>query len=354
MAGGRGERFWPQSRLSRPKHLLPIVGDSPLLAQAVARLATVVPAANVWIITNTEQREAVLEVCPEVPAEQVIAEPVGRDTAAAVALAACLIQRRDPNASFCMLPADHVVADTEGFAKVVALAFEAAEQQDGLVTVGIHPAYPATGYGYIRKGDVACTISDTPVFAVRQFKEKPDADTARSYIDSGEYYWNAGMFFWRTSVIVQALQSLTPGLWAQLEPLRSGLAHGTALNDLLKNIYPSLEKISVDFAVMEKAPAVYVVESQFDWDDVGEWPAVARHFPADAAANVVRGDGLMVHSSGNIVVTRDGHTTVLVGVEDLIVVQTADATLICPKNRAQDIKAAVKLLSESPSHQHLI
>ncbi len=354
MAGGRGERFWPQSRLARPKHLLPIVGEDPMLTQTVHRLGALVPPERILIITNAEQAAAVRAVCPMVPAENVIAEPVGRDTAAAVGLATILVKQRDPNATFAMLPADAVIHDEASFQRIVAAAFAAAEAEDALVTVGIRPTYPATGYGYIERSEPVGEAGGEAVYAVRQFREKPDSLTAEKYIASGNFYWNAGMFFWRVSVISDCFARFTPSLWSALQAIEGGIEAGEPLDSLLAEHYPRLEKISVDFAIMEKAETVRVIESAFDWDDVGEWPAVARHFAADKAGNVVRGSALLDKSADNIVIAGEGHTIALIGVNDLIVVHTADATLICPKGRAQDIKALVRKLGEDASTRHLV
>ncbi|MEX0327056.1 MAG: mannose-1-phosphate guanylyltransferase [Puniceicoccaceae bacterium] len=354
MAGGKGERFWPQSRLARPKHLLPIVGDEPMLTQTVKRLEGLVPPERVIIITNSEQREAVLETCPMLPPENVIAEPVGRDTAAAVGLATVLVADRNPEGCFAMLPADHIIQDKAGFQSVLESAFGAAEQADTLVTIGIQAAYPATGYGYIHRGAVEQEIAGRPVYAVKAFREKPDLATATSYVESGEYYWNAGMFFWRVPVISAEFEQHTPGLWAALGAIRSGLAAGESLDALLAEHYPNLEKISVDFAIMEKAASVQVVESSFDWDDVGEWPAVERHYPKDAQDNVSKGEVVVHDGSGNIVVNDGTHLTAVVGVDNLIVVQTPDATLVCPKDKAQEIKDLVKLLGTKEGLKHLL
>lgn len=353
MAGGRGERFWPQSRLARPKHLLPIVGEKPMLTQTVERLGALVPPERVLIITNSEQAEAVKEVCPMLPAENVIAEPIGRDTAAAVGLATLLVKHRDADASFAMLPADAVIHDADGFQRILEAAFTASEQEDALVTIGIKPTYPATGYGYIQKSETIGEAAGEAVYAVAQFREKPDQATAESYVASGDFYWNAGMFFWRVPVISKCFESFTPSLWKALQAIDKGLESGEALDGLLAIHYPTLEKISVDYAIMEKAKTVRVVESAFDWDDVGEWPAVARHYPADAAGNVVRGCASLLNAEGNIVLSESGHTIALIGVKDLIVVQTPDATLVCPKDQAQEIKKLVKGLSANSETEHL-
>lgn len=354
MAGGKGERFWPQSRLQRPKHLLPIVGDKPMLRQTVERLGAVVPVDHVLIITNAEQREAVLEVCPMLPPENVVAEPVGRDTAAAVGLAALLVGHRDPAAAFAMLPADHVIHDEAGFQATLESAFTAAEAEDALVTVGIEAAWPATGYGYIERDEVVSTLGDRPVYAVRAFKEKPDAETAERYVASGRYFWNAGMFFWRVPVISAEFAAHTPGLWQALGAIGSGLEAGQPLDSLLAREYPGLEKISIDYAIMEKATTVRVLEARFDWDDVGEWPAVERHHEKDSHGNVSRGSVLIRQGEGNIVLGEGDHTIALIGVDNLIVVHTADATLVCPKDQAQAIKELVKALGQDEAFTHLL
>ncbi|MEM9158872.1 MAG: sugar phosphate nucleotidyltransferase [Verrucomicrobiota bacterium] len=342
MAGGKGERFWPASRLKRPKQLLPIVGGSPMLTQTVNRLGDSIPLENVFVITNVEQWEGVRAVCPMLPVENIVAEPVGRDTAAAVGLAMLLIKNRNPEASLAMLPADAFIKDAENFQSVLEAAFEAAESDTCLMTIGIQPTEPATSYGYVHKGDVLGEAAGREVFKVRQFKEKPNLETAKEYLASGEYYWNAGMFVWSVASIEAALAEFTPVLKSGLNEIEAGLNEGKALDDLLAELYPGLEKISVDFAIMEKAQNVRTLAATFDWDDVGAWPAVERHFPADEAANVTDGSAVFEGAARNIVVGEKNHLVALVGVEDLIVVQTEDATLVCKKSEAQKIKDLVK------------
>ena len=354
MAGGKGERFWPASRLSRPKHLLPIVGDKPMLTQTVERIGKLLPAENVFVITNSEQLEGVREVCPMLPKENVVAEPVGRDTAAAVGLAMLLIKQRNPDAALAMLPADAVIKDAESFQEALDVAFQAAEDSESLVTIGIEPTEPSTGYGYIHRGPSQTVIDDRDIFSVRQFKEKPDLETAKGYLQSGEYFWNAGMFVWRVSTISDALAEFTPKLKEGLDEIEQGLRSGKGLEELLKELYPQLEKISVDFAIMEKADNVLTLAATFDWDDVGSWPALERHFPADAMGNVKTGSAEFSDSSGNIVVAGKDHLVAMVGVEDLIVVHTADATLVCKKDQAQKIKEMVRNLGKEEAYKKLL
>lgn len=355
MAGGRGERFWPESRIARPKQLLPIVGEKAMLAQTIERLAGLVPAKDVFVITNIEQRAAVLEVCPELDPAKVIGEPVGRDTAAAVGLAAVLVRREAPDASFAMLPADAVIHDAAGLRETLESAFAVAEAQPVLATIGITASFPATGYGYIQQGKSLGEFASRPVYQVERFVEKPDLDTAQSYLDAGNYFWNAGMFIWSVAAIVAELERNTPTLWQALQAIDSGLASGELIDVLLAEHYPTLEKISVDYAIIEKANNVVMLESGFDWDDVGEWPAVARHYPADEQGNVVRGHAELADASDNIVYSRDeDHLVALLGVKDLIVVKTDDATLVCHKGKAQEIKNLVKAIGAKAAYQRLM
>lgn len=317
-----------------------------MLTQTVERLDGLVEPQNVFVITNSEQVEGVREVCPSLPTENVVAEPVGRDTAAAVGLAMLLIKRKDPNASLAMLPADALIKDSKSFQSVLDAAFTASEAASRLVTIGIEPTEPATGYGYIQKGQRLSDVGEAALFEVAEFKEKPDLETAKAYVDSGDYYWNAGMFVWSVSAISDALATFTPSLKSGLDAIESRLEAGESIDALLAELYPDLEKISIDFAVMEKATNVVTLPATFDWDDVGSWPAIERHFPADSDGNVADGQAVFESSSRNIAVSSDGHLIALVGVEDMIVVHTPDATLICKKDEAERIKAVVKGLDE--------
>ena len=346
MAGGRGERFWPQSRLKRPKHLLPIVGDSAMLFQTIERLDGLVPIEQIFVITNSEQRESVLETCPELLPERVIGEPIGRDTAAAVGLAALLVEKEGGDSAFALLPADHVIEDAEGFRSVLSAAFEAAEADDTLVTVGIKPSFPSTGYGYLQCGELVEGDFSRPVMKVERFVEKPNLEKAKLYMEQGSYFWNAGMFVWRPGVILAEIDRLVPDLSEGLNILRSAWENSSSLDQAMNQVYPNLKKISIDFAVMEKADGVVMLESDFDWDDVGEWPAIARHYPADGDGNVFKGEGLAIDAENNLTFSDSDHCITLLGVKDLIVVQSGDATMVCHKDCAQEVKALAQKASE--------
>jgi mannose-1-phosphate guanylyltransferase len=347
MAGGRGERFWPESRLKRPKHLLPIVGDKPMLNQAIDRLGDSVPKENIYIITNVLQAPAIKELCPELPEENIVSEPVGRDTAPAVALATALVKMRNPDGIFAMLPADHVIGNDEGFQKCLDDGFKLAESKDCLVTIGIAPTHPATGYGYIHRG-AGIELEGVPnAYDVQRFVEKPDLQTATDYLNSGEYYWNAGMFVWKVSAIEQAFSKYSPGLYADMNQMVDKIQSGEPFAEVLESVYPTLEKISIDFSIMEKADNVVTVESTFVWDDVGEWLAIERHGEKDGDGNLISGLGVAEDSKNNLIYNDGSRVTTVLGVEDLIVVHTADATLVCHKSKAQQIKKIVKQLGES-------
>lgn len=325
-----------------------------MLTQTVERLDGLLPVENVIVITNSEQLYGVREVCPMLPEANIVAEPVGRDTAAAVGLAMLLVKQRSPEASLAMLPADALINDSESFRSALDTAFKVAEGSSSLVTLGIQPTEPATGYGYIQCGPSEAVIDNRDIYKVRQFKEKPDLETAKCYLQSGEYFWNAGMFVWKVSTISDALAEFTPVLKQGLDEIEARLNGGEALIKLLAELYPNLEKISIDFAVMEKANNVKTLAATFDWDDVGAWPAIERHFPKDRAGNVKKGDAVFQDCSGNIVVSGEEHLVALIGVDDLIVVRTGDATLICKKDQAQKIKDMVRSLGENESYKKLL
>ena len=342
IAGGKGERFWPQSRAAKPKHLLPVVGEKPLLVQTIERVKPLAPAKNIFVITSEVQAKAMRAACKGIPAANIIAEPVGRDTAAAVGLAASLVATRDPQGVFAVLPADHVIHDSKAYAADLLAAFATAEAAPVMVTIGITPTEPATGFGYIQCGEKWKSFNRRAVSRVKRFVEKPKQAVAEEYLASGDYLWNAGMFVWSVPVVETALAQHAPGLDAGLKTIRAALAKKRPLAGVLKKIYPTLEKISVDYALLEKADNVVVLPSSFDWDDVGAWPAVSKHFKPDAAGNVARGLAIVEQGGGNLVFSEGGHLVTVLGLDDLIVVHTADATLVCPKSKAQDIKALLK------------
>jgi mannose-1-phosphate guanylyltransferase len=349
LAGGKGERFWPMSRLRRPKQLLPIVGDTPMLAQTVARVRSVVPSKNIFIITNAEQAAAVRKVCPGLPRDNIVGEPIGRDSAAAVGLAAELVAARDPDAVFASLHSDAAIRNAKAFQRDLRVAFAAAAQEPVMVTIGVPPSEASTGYGYIQRGKPWRRVGGVRIYRARRFVEKPALALAKRYLASGDYYWNTGTFIWSAKVVQAAFARNAPELAAGLQRIGAALARGRPLPRVLAEVYPSLPRIAVDYALLEKADNVVVLPASFDWDDVGSWPAVARHHAADRAGNVLQGRALVEGGRNNIVISGAGHLTAVLGADDLVVVHTADATLVCPRHRAQDIKQLLKRIAADPA-----
>jgi mannose-1-phosphate guanylyltransferase len=289
MAGGRGERFWPVSREKTPKQLIKLLGDRSFLQQAVDRVLPLVPLKNILIITNAAQAAAVRQQLPKLPKENVVAEPIGRDTCAAVTLGAAIVGARSVNAVMAVLPADHVIPEEKKFQQVLSDAFDLASRGQVIVTIGIKPTEPATGYGYIRTGaelppPAGVKKYKTTFFKAEQFVEKPNYDTALGYLTNGQYRWNAGMFVWSFVTVTNALEKHQPEMNAACHRWFEAAAK-KKLDRVLAKEYPDIKKISVDYALMEHAQNVVVADGAFDWDDLGAWPALARHLKADALAN---------------------------------------------------------------------
>ena len=339
LAGGSGERFWPMSRSRTPKHLLKLLSDRTLLEETVRRLEGVVPWENVFVLTSEAQVQDVRSVLSFLPAGQVIAEPARRDTAPAAALASALVYARDPGGVLALFPADAFIPDPTVFRTQARAAFEWAEASGSLVTVAIKPTYPATGFGYLELGDeLSPAGSPSPVRRVTRFVEKPSLAAAEGYLASGRYAWNAGMFTWTADAFLKEASRQAPELGSFIRDFPRQSPEG-----YIRDRFPLLPKISVDYAIMEKALSVATLVAAFDWDDVGLWTAVPRHLPKDPLGNAVRGPVVAVESTGNIAVSN-GRVIALCGVKDLVVVETADAILVCHKDSVQDIKKLHALL----------
>jgi mannose-1-phosphate guanylyltransferase len=362
MAGGRGERFWPLSREKTPKQLLTLLGKRSFLQAAVDRVLPLVPLNNIFIITNQAQAAAVRRQLPKLPRANVVAEPIGRDTCAAVTLGAALVGARSTTGVMAVLPADHVIPGAKQFQQVLADAFDVAARGRVIVTIGIKPTEPATGYGYIRTGAELPPPNGvkkyaTTFFRAEQFVEKPDHETAVGYLAGGQYRWNAGMFVWSFVTLTEALQLHQPEMFAACQRWFKVALQPAKLIKTLAKEYPAITKISIDFALMEKAKNVVCADGAFAWDDLGAWPALARHLPADAQGNCGPAEIVQVDAARNIVFdARTKHRTpiTLVGLKDTIVVQTDDAVLIAPKNEAQKIKELVKKLGADKRWKKLV
>jgi mannose-1-phosphate guanylyltransferase len=351
MAGGSGTRFWPESRDQRPKQLLKLVGDRSMIQATFDRLAGLVPRERVLIATNARQAPAIAAQLPDLPVDAMLLEPCKRDTAPCIALAAAHLIRRDPGAIMAVMPSDHVIRPTDAFQAAIRLAADlVAESPDRIVTLGIRATYPAESFGYIEYSKEKLAIPAvgawTPkVFPVTAFREKPKLPQARQYIESARHYWNAGIFVWRARTILDYLARLQPDLHARIETIAAAIGtneyHAT-----LEREFAAIQGISIDYAVMERAKSVCVIEAPFEWDDVGSWQALARLCGQDADGNTISGRHLGINTRGTIVRTDGEHLVVTIGLEDCIVVHTSDATLVARKQDEEAVREAARQISE--------
>jgi mannose-1-phosphate guanylyltransferase len=349
LAGGRGTRFWPRSRRTHAKQVLRFLGERSLIQQTMDRLRPVIPPDRLWILTSPALRAEIIRQLPEVPKKQILAEPAQRNTAPAIGLAAHILESIDPEAVMGVFPSDHMILKPARYLRFVRAAFQAAAEGK-IVVLGIQPRWPETGYGYVEfpKGVQAGTLS--PV-KVRRFREKPGLKTATRYLEAGNYYWNAGMFFWKTSVLLEALRKFRPKTAMLLASLPKFGSRG--FDSKLNSVFPRCEDISIDYAVLEKArDKVGFPTDDLGWNDVGSWNAVYELLPRDQNGNVVRGEAVAAASSGNYV-DAEGKLVVLVGVKDLVIVDTPDALLIADRARSQEVGEMVKELERQRRHDLL-
>lgn len=336
LAGGSGQRFWPLSRDRRPKQLLKLFDDRTLLEQTLGRLDGLIPRQNILVLTNRQQLDTVREVLPDFPAGNIVSEPEKRDTAPAIALGIGWVAARDPEAVMMVLPSDHLINDRAGFQRTLAAACDAAKESDALVTIGIKPSWACPSYGYIERG-ARVEGSAVPAYEVRRFREKPDAELAEKFLAQGNFAWNAGMFFWSVPAVRRELGAHCP----ELAEFVDGLARTPDFAATLEASFPSLTKLSIDYALMEKAARVLNVEAAFDWDDVGNWTSVGQHLPKDSAGNQHNCAVSHQEAGNNLVFAETGQHVALLGVNDLIVVATKDALLVAHRGEAEKLKKLV-------------
>ncbi len=347
MAGGGGTRFWPRSRDRRPKQFLTLVGDRTLIQMAFDRVEAQAPPERTWVITADKYEAEVAAQLPALPADQVVGEPCGRDTAPCIGLGAALIARRDPSAVMLVMPADHVIEPVQEFRRAVHAAEQTAEEHPrALVTFGIRPTFPATGYGYIHRGAASEGRQGVPVFRVQGFKEKPELELAEGYVASGEYFWNSGIFVWKAATILAALREQKPHLADAVERIADAWPTPSRAA-VLKREYEALQKVSIDYAVMEKAKEVLVVQAPFGWDDVGSWPALERHYPQDADGNTVLGSHHGLKTTNCVVVSDPGKLIATVGVSNLLIIQDGDAILVADRRDEAGLKQLVDRLKKT-------
>jgi mannose-1-phosphate guanylyltransferase len=351
LAGGRGTRFWPRSRMRTPKQLLNIVGKDTMLQQTVLRLRPLISAGRIWTVTNAEQAAAVRKQVPAAARRCALIEPMGMNTAAAIGLAAIHIRHAaHGDALMAVLPADHYIEQPQRFRKIMRAALDVAREPGRMVVLGIPPTRPDTGFGYVERMGDPIASKGFPVFAVRRFTEKPELKLAQEYVSSGNYQWNAGMFFWRVSTFLENLKSFLPKTHAALETVAEFI--GTrSYERKLRAIYSELENISVDYAVLELAtrtdgpPRVFVIPADVGWSDIGSWAAVYELLAKNSGENVIAGNGYTLDAESNFLWSPSKFVAA-VGVRNLVVVETPDALLICPRDRAQDVGKIVKWLEE--------
>ncbi|HEY52302.1 MAG TPA: mannose-1-phosphate guanylyltransferase [Caldilineae bacterium] len=343
LAGGVGSRLWPRSRKSTPKQFLDLTGNGrSMLQEACDRMTPLVPADQIYVITNAEYVDTVRAQLPELPAENIIGEPAARGSAAAIGLAAIHLQKRDPDAVMAVLTADHLIRKPETLRQVLVGGADLA-QQGGLITLGIEPSYPETGYGYIEMGDWLGVYNDLTARRVRRFREKPDQATAEAFIAAGNYAWNSGMFIWRVDVIMSEFQQQMPDLFAALRQLASALDKPDESEAFQRYWMPLQGNVTIDYGVMERAQSVAVFPVDLGWDDIGSWAALLEVLPKDVDGNVAHARHLH-HDSSNVLVYSNNRLITTIGLRDMIVVDTHDAVLVMPADRAQDVKKLIEAL----------
>jgi mannose-1-phosphate guanylyltransferase len=347
MAGGSGTRFWPASRADHPKQLLKLVGTTSMIRATADRLGDLVPADRTLVVTNKRLVEAIADELPALPTSAIIGEPCKRDTAPCIGLAAMQLSRDDPHATMVVMPADHVIAEDNNFRQAVQQAKSLVDRQpQRIVTFGIRPNYPAETFGYIERAQpVELPDAAAPTFRVAQFREKPQADVARQYLESGTFYWNSGIFVWKAATILDELARREPDMTAHLKKITD--ARGQAdFAEVFEQEFTAIQGTSIDYAVMEHATDVVVIEAPFDWDDVGSWQSLSRLAGLDEHGNVIDAKHLGQDTTGCIIRAQPDHLVVTLGISDLVVVQTPDATLVANKHDEESIRKLVKLIEQ--------
>ncbi len=352
MAGGSGTRFWPWSRQKTPKQLLKITGRDTMIKQTVDRVASEIPLENIYIVTASILADNIKRELSMLPAGNIISEPFGRNTAACIGLAATIIRKRDADAIMAVMTADHIIEPPEVFLRGLCCAERFAKKKGILVTFGIKPDSPSVNYGYIQRSQEGESIDGFSVFDVKSFSEKPDRATAENFVQSGEYYWNSGIFVWSVHTILEGIEAFMPALAAGLTRIDDAL-DSPEVETVIRDEYEGFESVSIDYGVMEKISNVKVIEANFKWDDVGSWLAVERLNSSDQQNNTVLGKYSGIDSFGNIIVGDQERLIATVNVSDMIIVNTKDVTLVCHKKSAEDIKKLIDILNEKGLDSHL-
>jgi mannose-1-phosphate guanylyltransferase len=348
MAGGIGARFWPRSKKKSPKQLLRIIGEKTMIQETFSRINGLVPKENILIVTNQTQKPGIMEQLPEIPSENIIVEPFGRNTAACIGLASVIIQKRSPDAITFVMPADHIIKDSKSFIETLRTAAHFAEENPALVTIGIQPTKPETGYGYIQIDEDS---ERNNVYKVLTFAEKPNYATAVNFINSGDFFWNSGMFIWKIDTILNEINFLMPDLYEGLLKIKENIDHPD-FPEKLSEVYGQLKSISIDYGIMEKSDKVFLVKGQFIWSDVGSWEAVYELSDKDQDGNVKVGTVYTDMVLDSYIHSPDKFTAVI-GLDNVIVINCNDALLICKRDKAQDVKNIIDYLKLNKLDAHL-
>ncbi|NLZ52281.1 MAG: mannose-1-phosphate guanylyltransferase [Thermoanaerobacteraceae bacterium] len=345
MAGGGGTRFWPLSRATAPKQFLNITGEDSMINDTIKRIKDIIPPERILIVTNKAQEKMLNEVIQEdIPKNNVLIEPVGRNTAACIAYAAIVIKKRCGDSVMCVFPSDHYIKNVDEFQIALRSACSIAENTEKLVTMGITPTYPSTGYGYIKYDrERSIPAGNKIAYEAIEFVEKPNVPKAKAYIDSGNYLWNSGMFVWKTSVILKNFRRFLPRLYRNIEKLEPFIETPDE-KKAVEDTYPILQSISIDYGVMERSDEVVVIPGDFGWNDVGCWDSLGSVFPPDENGNITKGDFVDIETRNSIIYSNSRFVAA-VGLENMIVVETSDALLVCSKEKAQDVKKVVEHLN---------
>jgi mannose-1-phosphate guanylyltransferase len=350
MAGGSGTRLWPLSRRHYPKQALKLIGDKTMFQYAVERISSIFPPERIFVVTLAEHATILQNQVPEIPTKNFILEPEGRGTGSAIGLAAIHLIANDPDACITILTADHFILETEKFCQVL-LAAEIVARKGNLVTLGIQPSSPSTGFGYIQRGENIGKVNKYPYFLVERFIEKPDLATAQQMVENGRYSWNSGMFIWQASKILQEFERQMPDLYSQLMQVKAVLG-SPEYTMILGRIWPEITKNTIDYGIMEGAKQVVVIPIEIGWTDIGSWGSLFNLLPTDTEKNTFIGQHISIDTTDTLVFGGK-RLVATMGVQDLVIIDTEDVVMICSREREQDVKALVEMLKKSKNTQYI-
>lgn len=353
MAGGKGERFWPASRVKKPKQLLAIVSEHTMIRETVNRIAGIIDKEGIFVVTSALYKEAMIQELNDIPSDNIICEPEGRDTANAIALAGVYIAKKFPESVICVLSADHSIQPVDDFARTITTGFDIAEKQDVLITIGIIPKRAETGYGYIQKGEKVNGYTRPAVYQTASFKEKPTIEVADEYYKSGKFLWNSGMFIWKNSYFLEQYAQFLPDNWILLKNIQNTIGTPDE-QDTLYSQFTQLQKISVDYGILEKSKNILCIAGEFEWDDVGSWSSMYRHVTPDFNGNVIKGKGALLESSNCLIYSDDDTLVSVIDMDDLMIIKSGNAVLVCRKKDDQKVKQLIEQMKADPNKKNYL